>query len=164
MKQMKKGILIFSLLFGFFCTQSCEEDDVCVGEGTPYLTVVFRDILNAQNQKDSLTIYSADNINFENPTLVYNKAFLDSLKLPLGGLDTDKTYFTIQRRSNAVADTLTVSHQTITEYVSKACGFRVVYEGLNYHATENHFQYIIPGESNELKNESETNLYIVLGN
>lgn len=161
---MKKGFVIFSLLFSFFCTQSCEEDDVCVGDGTPYLTVVFRDILNAQNQMDSLTIYSADNINFDNPTLLYSKVFSDSLKLPLGGLNSNTTYFTIQRRSNAVADTLTVYHQTISEYVSKACGFRVVYEGLNFQSTENHFQYIIPGESNELKNESETNLYIVLGN
>lgn len=161
---MKKKILFFGLIVGLFSFISCEEDDVCVGEGTPSLTVVFRDILNAQNLKDSLTIYSADNANFENQTLLYNKAFLDSLKLPLSGLNNEKTYFTIQRRSNSMLDTLVVNHSTASEYISKACGFRIFYTDLSFQTTQKYIQYLIPGESNELKNESKTNLFIVLGN
>lgn len=159
-KQLKVLGLIFSMLF----LLACEEDDVCVGEGTPSMTVVFRDILNAQNLKDTLTIYSSEDINFQNPTLIYNKVFSDSLKIPLSGLDNSKTYFTIQRRSNPMLDTLTVNHSTVSEYVSKACGFRIFYTDLSFQTTQNHIQYLISGESNELKNESKTNLFIVLGN
>lgn len=161
---MKKGLPILITLFGILSFQSCEDDDVCVGEGTPNMTVVFRDILNDQNLKDTLTIYSADNQNFENAVLIYDKTFTDSIKLPLGGLNSTKTYFKIQRRSNEISDTLIVDHQTNSEYVSKACGFRINYSNLNYSSSQNHIQYLIPSESNQITNESETNLYIVLGN
>lgn len=161
---MKKIIWVLCAFLGIFSLQSCEEDDVCVGEGTPSMTVVFRDILNSQNLSDTLTIYSSEDINFQNPKLIYQKVFSDSLKLPLSGLDNSKTYFTIQRRSNSALDTLTVNHSTVSEYVSKACGFRIFYDNLSFQTTQNHIQYLIPGESNELKNESKTNLFIVLGN
>lgn len=161
---MKKFALIGSVILGGLFSFSCEEDDVCVGDGTPNLTVVFRDILNQNNLKDTLTIYRANNPDFIDQALVYDKVFSDSLKLPLGGLNQTQTYFKIQRRSNSNFDVLTVGHQTQSEFVSKACGFRIIYDELSYQATQNHFQYIIPVESNQLKDESETNLYIVLGN
>lgn len=161
---MNKRVLFLILLIGSMILASCEEDDICVGEGTPNLTVVFRNDFNTQNLKDTLTIYASNSIDFENSYLLYDKVFSDSLKLPLGGLNEEIIYYKIQRRSNSVSDILTVNYQPTTEYVSKACGFRLTYEGLQYQTTQNYINYLIPNESNELKDETETDLYIVLSN
>lgn len=158
----KNSWVILGLILGSLSMVACEEDDVCVGEGTPYMTVVFRNSLNNGNAMDSLTIHSSKTLDFEQPVLLYNKVFSDSLKLPLGGLDTEKMYFKIQRRSNPTADVLTVNYQPQSEYISKACGFRVIYDAMNYQTTQNYIQYLIPNESNQLKDETDTNLYIVL--
>lgn len=160
MKKLIFAVVIFSGIFAV----SCEEDDVCVGEGTPYLTVVFRNNLGTQNLRDSLTIESADNIEFNDAVLVLPKTFTDSVKLPLGGLDDSQTFFRIKRRSNPQTDILTVNYTTKSEYVSKACGFRITYEDLSYTSTFNHFQAIDPSESNVLTDETTTNLYIRLSN
>lgn len=160
---MKKTLVLLGLSSISLFLFACEEDDICVDEGTPFLTVVFRNALNSANQSDTLTIYSSDNLDFQNPTLLYEKVFSDSLKLPLGTLNQSNTYFRIQRRSNPDFDLLSVHHQTISEYVSKACGFRLTYEDVSYESTQNHIDYLIPSESNQIKDESETNLYIVLG-
>lgn len=159
---MNKVRLVISMLLALLFFFSCEEDDVCVGEGTPYLTVVFRNNLNNANLSDSLTIYSSDNAEFTNETLLYEKVFTDSLKLPLGGLDTSQTFFRIQRRSNIDADTLTVNYDPISEFVSKACGFRITYSAMAYATTYYHINYLEASDSNVIQNEVDTNLYIIL--
>lgn len=161
-KKIRKGTLVFGLIFVVFSMLACEEDDVCVGDGTPSMTVVFRDTFNHTNLKDSLTIHFSKTPDFEQSVLLYDKIFSDSLKLPLGGLDTNTVYFKIQRRSNAVADVLTVNYQASTEYTSKACGFRMTYDEMGFQSTQNYIQYLVPNESNQIKDETETNLYIVL--
>lgn len=143
---------------------SCEEDDICIGDGTPNLTVVFRNQFNTENLRDTLSIYRSDTPDFENRDTIYQKFFTDSIKLPLGNLNNNKTYFQIKRRSNSETDILTVNYNSESEYVSKACGFRIVYDNLNYETTNHHIYYLETPENNELKNETITNLYIILDN
>lgn len=163
-QKFKFGFAVSMLMIVPFLLSGCEEDDICIGEGTPNLTVVFRNQLNTENQKDSLTIYRSADIGFEDADTLFEKFFTDSIKLPLAGLNTDRVYFKIKRRSNTDSDILTVNYQSKSEYVSKACGFRVVYEGLNYDTTQQHINSLLPAESNELKDETTTNLYIIFGN
>jgi|SRR5690606_1866018 len=159
---MKKGFWFLGLMLMSFLVLSCEEDDVCVGEGTPFLTVVFRNNLGTENFKDSITIWGANNADFSDETLVLPKTFTDSIKLPLGGLEHQVTYFRIQRRSNVQSDILQVNYHPKSEYVSKACGFRIVYENLNFQSTNYFIENITPGSTNNLDNETFTNLYISL--
>lgn len=159
---MKKPFLITFLLLSIILMISCEEDDVCVGEGTPYLTVVFRNNLNTENYSDTFTIYSSSDENFTDETLLYEEVETDSIKLPLGGLNASQTFFKIQRQSNSDSDTLTVNYTTKSEFVSKACGYRITYEDLSYQTTFYHINYLEPSESNVLQDESNTNLYIAL--
>ncbi|MFA7616816.1 MAG: DUF6452 family protein [Weeksellaceae bacterium] len=163
-QEFKFGFAVSILMIVPFLLSGCEEDDICIGEGTPNLTVVFRNQLNTENQKDSLTIYRSADIGFEEADTLFEKFFTDSIKLPLAGLNTERVYFKIKRRSNSDSDILTVNYQSKSEYVSKACGFRVVYESLNYETTHQHISSLLPAESNELKDETITNLYIILGN
>lgn len=159
---MKKIYWIIGIVLMSIFAVSCEEDDVCVGEGTPYLTVVFRNNLNQTNYSDSLTIHAADNLEFNNAIEVLPKTFTDSVKLPLGGLDNSVTYFKIKRRSNEQTDVLTVNYTPTSTYVSKACGFRLTYENLNFQTTNYFIENIIPSSSTSLVNETSTNLYIAL--
>ncbi|MDD3459479.1 MAG: DUF6452 family protein [Weeksellaceae bacterium] len=161
---MKLRQLIPILFCISFLPMGCEEDDICIGEGTPHLTVVFRNIQNTSNQMDTLSIYRSADIGFENSDTIYEKIFTDSIKLPMGGLNDERVYFKIKRRSNVDQDILTIDYQSKSEYVSKACGFRLVYENLSYQITNYHINSIVPSESNELRDESITNLYIVLDN
>lgn len=157
---MKKFIFV---ALGFFLILSCEEDDVCIGEGTPHLTVVFRNAFNTENLKDSLTIVSSATPDFQLTDTLYNHQLLDSIKLPLGGLAEEVSYFKIQRR-NLEPDVLTVHYLTKTNYVSKACGFRITYENLSYTTTYTNIGNLQPSESNILDSEASTNLYIVYSN
>src|SRR5690606_19313589 len=100
---MKKGFFIFGIIFSFLAV-SCEEDDVCVGEGTPFLTVVMRNNVGTANLADTLTIEASASEDFENPDTIYLKVFTDSIKLPLGGLDASQTFFRLRRRSNIERD------------------------------------------------------------
>ena len=161
---MKKRFLILGIIFCSAWAISCEEDDVCVGEGTPFMTVVFRNFQNNANLTDSLTIIASKTPEFSEPDTVYYKELTDSVKLPLGGLDDDISYFKIRRRNSSLDDVLTVKYDTKSSYVSKACGFRVTYENLSYSTTNNTIEYLQPAESNIIENESITNLYIVFSN
>lgn len=161
---MKKRFLIGAIFFSVITVISCEEDDVCVGEGTPFLTVVFRNPLNNANAVDTLTVIESKTPDFADSDTVYEKIYTDSIKLPLGGLDNNISYFKIKRRSNPDTDVLQVGYTPKSNFVSKACGFRVTYEELTYEATFNQIEYLNPGESNVLEDESKTNLYIIYSN
>lgn len=161
---MKKRLLILGIIFAAAFVISCEEDDVCVGEGTPHLTVVFRNYLNSTNLKDTLTIESDTNAGFPDPDTIYLKEYADSVKLPLGGLNDDQTFFRIRRRSSSTTDVLTVGYDSKSSFESKACGYRITYDNLNYQTTSNRIEYLQSAESNVLENEANTNLYIILSN
>jgi hypothetical protein len=158
---MKKRFLIAAIFFSIITLISCEEDDVCVGEGTPFLTVVFRNPLNTVNYADSLSIFESKTPDFTDADTIYYKEITDSVKLPLGGLNDDVSYFKIMRRSNPDTDVLKVNYNSQSSYVSKACGYRITYEGLEYETSHNLIEYLIPDESNGLEDESKTNLYVI---
>lgn len=147
------------MFFAALSAVSCEEDDVCVGEGTPNLTVVFRNSIDDTKLRDSIFIESLNAENVVLDTVLY-WTVTDSIKLPLGGLDETTSYFQIRRKMTGTPDVLTVNYNTKSSYVSKACGFRITYDNLGYQSTENEIQNLVPGESNILENESATNLYI----
>lgn len=147
------------MFFAALSAVSCEEDDVCVGEGTPNLTVVFRNSIDDTKLRDSIFIESLNADNVVLDTVLY-WTVTDSIKLPLGGLDETTSYFQIRRKMTGTPDVLTVNYNTKSSYVSKACGFRITYDNLGYQSTENEIQNLVPGESNILENESATNLYI----
>jgi|SRR5690606_38942426 len=160
---MKKRFWVLGLIFCSLWAVSCEEDDVCVGEGTPFLTVVFKNSIDENNLTDSIFIESLGQGDEVLGTVI-PWAVTDSIKLPLGGLDDNTSRFRIQRKSAGIPDILTVNYNTQSNYVSKACGFRITYDNLNYTSTENDIQNLVPSESNELENESTTNLYIYYTN
>ncbi|WP_084016405.1 DUF6452 family protein [Moheibacter sediminis] len=160
---MKKRILVLGIIFTAVFAVSCEEDDVCVGEGTPNLTVVFRTLQTQENLTDTLFV---ERVTSEGELIdtLYKWLITDSIKLPLGGLDESVNYFRIKLRPTGQSDILTVNYTPTTSFVSKACGFRLTYDDLDYESTENAIRNLTPSESNVLENEAATNLYIYYNN
>lgn len=154
---------MIGILFSMIAVSSCEEDDVCLGsEGTPQMTVVFKSIYTQQNQSDSLYIDLVDT-NLENPINIYNGVYSDSLKLPLGVLENSNSIFRIKRRSYGLEDYLTVNYETKSVYVSKACGFKLTYDQVNYTSTTNDIINIQP-VTTTIENETVANLYVFYPN
>lgn len=142
---------------------SCEEDDICLGgEGTPLLPVVFKDIATDQKQADSLYIAMVDE-NFQNPHYLYEGIYADSLLLPLGSINQNTSYFQVRRKKLGLTDNLTIRYEIKSTFVSKACGFKLTYDQLEFTSTNNDIVNIT-SNSTVLENESTTILHIYYPN
>lgn len=119
-------ILIFLIGFLFF---SCEEEDICVEGSSPRLLVNFEK--NSLNTKkiDSIHIFRLeDNSNL----LVYKGVFRDNIKLPLSLEEKNFSSFKLKTyaMNQLFEDDLKIIFKYESSYVSKACGYKVVYKDL----------------------------------
>lgn len=132
---MKKCILFFVLIAGFF---SCEKDDFCVQNPvTPNLVLRFydKDDINELKAVQRLSIIAQGKTDslFTNQTT-------DSIAIPLNSL-AKETIYTLKMNSidNTIANnqiaTLTVKYNPEDDYVSRSCGYRVIYKDVNLEYT-----------------------------
>ncbi|WP_271405216.1 DUF6452 family protein [Tenacibaculum soleae] len=129
---MKKHLFILLIsLIGF---SSCERDDFCVQNPvTPSLILTFYDkddvfelkkvqrfSMIAQGKTDSL----------------FTSITTDSIAIPLNSLASE-TVYTLKMNaddnlaSNNKTATLTIKYNTEDDYVSRSCGYRVVFSDIN---------------------------------
>lgn len=173
-----KKLFIFNLFS--FCLLSlfisCEDDDVCIEQTTPKLTLIF------QNEKGERSVISNLYIAREFPlnplidrdTLVADIS-IDSLNLPLRtDINYSRFFFSIHDsigENNGMIiypleDTLTITYDREQEFVSKGCGFKYIYKNITYNLesplNKNDSLNInqIEGISHEIIDQSNINLYI----
>ncbi|CAM1333108.1 DUF6452 family protein [Tenacibaculum aestuariivivum] len=128
---MKKYIfLLFSCFIGFY---SCEKDDYCVQNPvTPNLVLRFYDKDNTSEKKKvkhfSIIAQDKDSLFVNQET--------DSINIPLNTL-TKETVYTLKMNAtdnliinNKVA-TLTIKYNTEEAYVSRSCGYKVIFNDVN---------------------------------
>ncbi|WP_348715268.1 DUF6452 family protein [Tenacibaculum sp. 190130A14a] len=133
MKKYSFLIIIFTLLIG-----ACEKDDFCTdSRTTPRLVLRFydkdanTDLKNverlsviAQGKTDSL---------FTNQTT-------DSIAIPLNSLETE-TIYTLKVNNvdgtlaNNQVSTITIQYATEEEFVSRSCGFRIIFNNVTLSQT-----------------------------
>lgn len=134
---MKKLTIIF-LVFISFGQTSCERDDICAESTptTPLLVISFFDIDNRSEPKapNNLAISAEGQANLETPLLTTSS---DNIAIPLRtGIDVTETVFTFTLNSDEDGlevpntDLLTIAYTQEESFVSKACGFRVIYNDL----------------------------------
>lgn len=120
---MKK---IFILLFILSIT-SCEKDDICDKETTSRVVIEFYDNLLATNLKN-LTSMSATADGFTNP---YNVFSSSKIQLPLSTAADFTKYSLVLNSTDAVnlnQDFLQFNYTRKTIFVSRACGYKTVYQ------------------------------------
>lgn len=128
---MKKYILFFVVITGLL---SCERDDFCVQNPvTPNLVLRFydKDDNNQTKAVQRLSIIAQGKTDslFTNQTT-------DSIAIPLNSLTTETVYtLKMNNIDNTIANnqiaTLTIKYTPEEDYVSRSCGYRVIYKDVN---------------------------------
>lgn len=113
---------------------SCERDDICAEATpvTPLLVIDFFDIENTTEPKIPIDLIVIEN--GETVGLSFNTA---RISIPLR-TNVDQTSFLFVLNANNESeetpeniDELTITYVRTEEYISKACGFRIIYNALD---------------------------------
>ena len=137
---MKKFLFLLILscsAFGVF--NACEENDICIDQKTPNLIIKFNNENNPKEKMDSLfvSIKNSD----DTYTAIAGGLGKDSIVFPLPLEKTNHTTIAVSRRSTVpdFLDVITINYDYHTEFVSKACGFKAVYNILNIESPTTNF-------------------------
>ncbi|MGY0408071.1 MAG: DUF6452 family protein [Polaribacter sp.] len=129
---MKKRILFFFVSIVFF--SACEKDDFCLKNPvTPKLIITFYDATNRETPK-KVQHFSLAAKSKGKDSLFVNQS-LDSIAIPLNSLASE-TVYTLKKNTvnGAITDnkyaTLTIKYDTEEEYISRSCGYKVIFKNL----------------------------------
>ena len=135
---MKKRILLLVFFIGII--SACEKDDFCIENPvTSKLIVDFYDDTNRETLKNvqRFSMVSEDKAD----SLFINKT-VNSISIPLNSLKT-ATVYTLKKNDadgatidNKIA-TFTITYNTSEEFVSRSCGFKVVFNNLTFSSDTN---------------------------
>lgn len=129
---MKKILFLFAIAFAF---SSCEKDDICDSNTstTPRLIIEFYDKTNTTDLKtvSSLLVtgYNLDTL-LATPLATFNNVSV--IELPLKTTE-DSTKYSLRLNSSSTTtsnneDVLQFNYTRKNVYVSRACGYKTVYE------------------------------------
>jgi len=125
-------------------TTSCERDDICIDEITPKFIVRFYDFDNSELTKSVENIavriigVGIDSLYTDNSTTILT--LTDSIAIPLIVTDSE-TKFIITSNSTDEAlisiDTLTLNYTAEEVFIGRSCGFKSVFNDVDYDNTNN---------------------------
>lgn len=144
----------FSIVFFFALTFfSCENDDICLQEGTPKVIMTFYDaeVPDVRKTVEDLTIYT------EEYGPVYEGVTTDSISLDMD-LTENLTFYHFDQAD--FDDILDFSYAKEDVYVSRACGFKTTFYDFEALARSNSWIKGIEIINNEITDESQTTLHI----
>ncbi|WP_422090930.1 DUF6452 family protein [Tenacibaculum ovolyticum] len=129
---MKKYILL--LFICFVGLSSCEKDDFCVQNPvTPSLILSFYDKDDTSLKKKALRFSMIAQGKTDS---LFTSITTDSIAIPLNSL-ANETIYTLKMNdvdniavNNKIA-TLTIKHNSEDDYVSRSCGYRIVFKDIN---------------------------------
>ncbi len=113
---------------------SCEKDDICLENKTPYLMLKF---YNFENDTLVKTI-DIDSIRVLNKELIsdYTAKSFDSISIPL---DINRYKTSYQITSKKTTDTIYFSYDRKDIFVSRSCGYKTNFENLAIDSTTNNW-------------------------
>jgi hypothetical protein len=180
-------VLILSLIV-ISTLQNCERDDICAESTptTPRLSIEFYDATSPDDLLNvpRLTLYGeglvVDDMGMaieptedSNATIVYN-ANTNSVELPLiidtEDLETITTRYILERDTNLRLDTdnttdsnidiIEITYTTEFIYVSRACGYKSIFNGLNVEEESDTDNWISNIEVLETTIENENTVHV----
>jgi len=169
---MKK---IIPLLLLFFAITNCEKDDICSEDTstTARLYITFFNTLNQENRKNVFN-FRAQGVDNENPLEDYNVVRSSEVFLPLKTTENQTQFrlhnsYEIDDNGTPDDDTddiitgnediITISYLATEVYVSRACGYKTVFENVTMTIEDDGdkwIDFIQPTTDNEpITNETE---------
>ena len=121
---MKK---ILFLLFITITFSGCEKDDICIDETTPRLILEFYDISNPSNLKSVVNLL----ITGEGQTALGTFNGVSKIELPID-ITQDTTQYSLILNSTSLTganeDSLKFNYTRQNVFVSRACGYKTIFE------------------------------------
>ena len=126
------------LLFLICIAYSCERDDICDEDTptTPRMVVEFRDNILNENPKNVAQLRVEDFDDAERVLEGYNAVTEDQMLLPLK-TDAGETKYRVYKdyvdNNGTISgnpDVITITYNTKDVYVSRACGFKTIFENI----------------------------------
>ncbi|CAM1364480.1 conserved exported hypothetical protein [Tenacibaculum sediminilitoris] len=128
---MKKYIALFIIIASLI---ACEKDDFCTQNPvTPNLVLRF---YNMDNTNDLKNVERLSVIAEGKTDSLFTNRTADSIAIPLNSL-SQKTVYTLKMNdvdgniANNQTATLTIEYTPEDDYVSRSCGFRVIFKDVN---------------------------------
>lgn len=116
---MRKSIFIILLLL--FAISSCEKDNICIDDTTPFLVMGFNDFED-QDEFKALEIDSIQVDGYENYT---TNQSIDSLSIPL---DLNENFTLYKIWSEGLLDSVKVTYTRNDIFVGRSCGYKTIFE------------------------------------
>ncbi|MFY0604204.1 MAG: hypothetical protein JXQ93_09650 [Flavobacteriaceae bacterium] len=156
---MKKYILL--LIIVNLALTSCEKDDFCVDPVTPNLIIRFYDNTSQTDVKsvERLSVWAQ-----AKDTLTdYTSVTADSIAIPLDPINNQTIYnFKMNNidgnLANNITDQLTITYDIEEVYVSRSCGFKVIFN--NVSITSNNGWVISLTPTNDITINSESSAHV----
>jgi hypothetical protein len=156
----QKKINILLVLF-FLCILifSCVDDDVCDKVTTPRLTIEL-DSMGSKYKKNRLYVDRKNSDGTIHSEGVFQRK--DSIQLSLNSLSDETVFYLYDtlHTPDSCKNIITIKYLTEQRFVSKACGFKIIFNDVTYEATSLTNIKTITGQTNQIYNESSTNLRI----
>ena len=131
---MKKMIALCIVLFVAF--SACEKDDFCLQNPvTPNLILRFYDNTNRETIKTVQRLYVWSE--GKDTIAAYKNINTDSVAIPLNSLAEETIYKLKMNNTDGTAAndkiaTFTIQYTTEEQYVSRSCGYRVIFNDVNF--------------------------------
>ena len=122
---MKKNGLLFCLAILIF--YACTKDDFCtINPVTPNLVLRFYNATDTSAVKatDSLYVWA------EGKDSIITNLSTDSIAIPLNTANNNTVYYFA--KGTQLQNKLTISYTTKDEFVSRSCGFRVIFNDVSF--------------------------------
>lgn len=166
-----KNLVLFGFLILFTFIFSCERDDICPESTptTPKLIITFKDLIEQDNVLfvSDLSVFGEDMQNEP----YFASITTDSISIPLK-TDAIETTFSFIKDSeydnegNLIAgnvDILTFTYNPTEVYVSRACGYKTIFENLEANLeidSDNWIEQITIEDPLTVDNETTTHVQI----
>ncbi|MFY9242647.1 MAG: DUF6452 family protein [Polaribacter sp.] len=128
---------IIAILFAsIFIISACEKDDFCTQNPvTPKLILRFYDATSRNNIKSASGLY----VWADTKDSLYVNISTDSLVIPLNS-NTNQTIYNIAKGN--IVEQFTINYTPENKYVSRSCGFKVIFNQATYTANNTWFSDI----------------------
>lgn len=160
MKKIIPFLIIYIALFS-----ACEKDDFCTKNPvTSKLIITFYDDTNRETSKNvqRLSIWSGTN----DTIAQYTSVSKDSIAIPLNSLTTETIYKLKKNATNGSTAnneiaTFTIKYNTEEEYVSRSCGFKVLFKNVEFSSSTNSWiSDFTPTTITNIDNQTEAHVQI----
>ncbi len=154
---MKK--YVFGIVFGLILASCGSDDDICLsGEGTPRMKIKF---LNTENNAYKIPKIFVDVDYGSGLKNVINTSNVDSVLIPLRVDRSESTLIRVRTDKDTIGSVLQFYYGTSTQYVSPACGMKLLYNNLSGKIESGNLIKSIQNQQTEINDENLTHYHFI---